>query len=320
MRKNTISIILLSFLSVCLQGFAQEYLPIPDSNAKWIMVNGDGWGGDDYTDLELADFKDDTLINSLEYIKITQRYLGGGGYYVGAFRNGDPGKAYYVPRDSINEYTLFDFTANTGDTVENVAYHFEGWGGEFDDVYDFIVDSTGYVQCGPYNLKYLYLHTDAVFPPEVEGPLIWVEKIGCLQGGIFNSMSHVFLSNHIWCMHYNDTVYYHGTPWGIGYFVYLNDSCVNPQHVNIPENNLYDISFSPNPFHNALHIVGLPQLPDMKLSIYDLSGKKLFQKGLSLEDNSRLIITDLKIKPGIFIAVVTSGKETLFTEKLIKKQ
>jgi hypothetical protein len=321
MKQIYVTVILFAFFSVNLQGIAQSYLPIPDSNAKWIMENGDGWGGNDYTDLELADFKDDTLINSMEYIKITLRFYSGAGYYAGAFRNGNPGKVYYMPIDSINEYVLFDFTANTGDTVTNVAYHMEGWGGDFVDAYNFIVDSTGYVQCGPYNLKFLFLHTDADFPAWVEPPLIWVEKIGCLHGGIFNSMLNTWLFNNIWCMHNNDTVYYHGSVWPpLNGISYVNDSCINPQHVNVKENNLSSISFTPNPIQNILYIDGLPQLPDMKLSIYNLSGKEVYQKNLSKEDNSQWIITDLMIKPGLYLAIITSKKETLCIKKLIKKQ
>ena len=64
----------IAMLAICaainLQVTAQGYLPLPDSNAKWIMVNGDGFGADDYTDIFLAPYKDDTIINSLGYIKI----------------------------------------------------------------------------------------------------------------------------------------------------------------------------------------------------------------------------------------------------------
>jgi len=320
MKKNELTIILLAFFSVNLQGLAQSYFPLPDSNAKWIMENGDGWGGNDYTDLELATYKDDTLINSLEYIKITNCHYSGESHYAGAFRNGDPGKVYYVPKDSINEFVLFDFTVNTGDTVNNVAYHLEGWGGEFDDIYDFIVDSTGYVQCGPYNLKYLYLHTDAAFPAWVLPPLIWVEKIGSINGGIFNSMTNTWLLNNIWCMYYNDTVYYQGSFWPpLNGISYLNDSCINPQHVNIRENEINTIVFTPNPFTSTLYIGGLPELNDMKLSIYDLAGLKIYHLPISNESNSQLIITDLKLKPGLYLAIITTKKETLCIKKLIKR-
>lgn len=320
MKQMQIIFILLVFTVANLQVRAQEYLPLPDSNAKWIMVNGDGWGGEDYTDLVLANFKDDTVINSLDYIKITTRYYTGQGHYAGAFRNGEPGKIYYVPASSIEEYILFDFTANAGDTVNNVAYHSEGWGGEFVGAYNFIVDSTGYLQCGPYTLKYLYLHTDAVFPPWIEGPLIWIEKIGCPFGGIFNSMTNVFLNNNIWCMYSNDTIYYQGPWWpplnGINC---INDSCVNPQSVNIQINSMSEVTFTPNPFDKYVCIDGLPQLPGMKLSIYDMSGMEIYQKIIYKENNSQLIITDLKLKPGVCIAVITTKKEKLCVKKLIIK-
>ncbi len=320
LRQIKSTIILLAFITVNLQGITQSYLPFPDSNATWIMENGDGFGGNDYTDLVLANYKDDTLINSLEYIKITNRHYSGEGHYAGAFRNGEPGKTYYVPGNSINEYTLFDFTANAGDTVENVAYHMEGWGGEFEGAYDFIVDSTGYVQCGPYNLKYLYLHADTVFPPWVEDPLIWIEKIGCPFGGIFNSMMNTWLFNNIWCMHHNDTIYYLGECWpplnGINY---TNDSCINPHHVNIQEYKSYDISFTPNPFHDVLYIDGLPRLPEMKLSICDLSGMEIYNNTISNESNSQLIITNLKLKPGLYLAIITTKQEKLCIKKLIKR-
>jgi len=80
-----------------------------------------------------------------------------------------------------------------------------------------------------------------------------------------------------------------------------------------------EVTFAPNPFDNYLCIDGLPQLPDMKLSIYDLSGVEIYQKIISKENNSQLNITDLRLKPGVCIAVITTKKEKLCVKKLIIK-
>jgi len=80
-----------------------------------------------------------------------------------------------------------------------------------------------------------------------------------------------------------------------------------------------EVTFTPNPFDNYVCIDGLPQLPGMKLSIYDLSGVEIYKKIISKENSSQLMITDLKLKPGVYFAVISTKKEKLLVKKLLKK-
>ena len=76
---------------------AQQYQPIPDSNAAWIIEQDDGFGGLYYHRFSLSPYSDDTVINSKIYTKIYFRFDTSEEQYVGAFRNATDGISYYVP-------------------------------------------------------------------------------------------------------------------------------------------------------------------------------------------------------------------------------
>ena len=110
---------------------AQEYFPMPDSNAIWRT----NWSNSTCTNLGLPMSQyqylltGDTIISSKEYIKIARTgfispYCPPYSYgrpqtgYQGAYRNDIAGKkVYYVFPDSTNEVLLYDFSLTAGDTV-----------------------------------------------------------------------------------------------------------------------------------------------------------------------------------------------------------
>lgn len=120
MKKHILIITL--FISVFnLNGQTNVYHPFPYSNAQW-RVNGSYWDCNPLCDLYQYTTGADTLISNHMYTQIIQS----GKYqltywdsiYRGALRNDTLNKkVYFVDRDSTNEWLLYDFSLNIGDTV-----------------------------------------------------------------------------------------------------------------------------------------------------------------------------------------------------------
>jgi len=123
--------------------YAQGYMPLPDSNAHWIVNSYDSDFSFYYL-YGLSSHANDTIINSISYTKLYS-YLNWGsdrrldpkndmfpanherinklGFlinrvdstYVGAFRNAPGGKTFFIPNTDMKfqeEVLLHDFSAN----------------------------------------------------------------------------------------------------------------------------------------------------------------------------------------------------------------
>jgi Secretion system C-terminal sorting domain len=112
---------------------AQTYLPFPDSAATWVNTYYNVVPiGPTYQNV-LVDVINyctdgDTSINSLTYTKIK---ICPENIYHAAIRD-DNGKVYVVPKDSTQEFLLYDFTVSLGDTIYNVYYESFGSGGYYE--------------------------------------------------------------------------------------------------------------------------------------------------------------------------------------------
>lgn len=97
----------------------------PDSNATW--VNTYYHVSSQYPSLQSVDYycmgTADTVINSVQYSRVDDCLNG----YRGAMREAN-GKVFYVPKDSAQEFLVYDFTAQVNDTIRNVYTEY-GWGG-----------------------------------------------------------------------------------------------------------------------------------------------------------------------------------------------
>src|ERR1700749_3933875 len=119
--KHKKIILLISSLFFIHNSFAQPYQPFPDSNAVWTIGVYDVFGTfySNYT-YRMASANTDTTISSINYKKIFYFDSSGISLYKGALRQATTRKVFFVPKDSLNENLLYDFSANIGDTVKNV--------------------------------------------------------------------------------------------------------------------------------------------------------------------------------------------------------
>jgi len=320
--KNLISIVFI-FLFTLGTIQSQNYYMLPDSNATWIVqsVNSNGWGYWGYN------IGTDTIIDSISYN--TVYYGTSANYYLGAYRNDVNGKIYYRPAfpsaDSV-EYLLFDFSANTGDTIRGVAMHMIGI---FVGIYDLFVDSTGYTESNPYSFKYLYLSPIPPFPPQYANgnPVVWVEMIGCLNGGVFNEYLCGLDMITLRCMSVNDTTMYFNPSCNCFFtegitIVYEQGTCVLPPvHIEESLSNNPIISAYPNPFTTSTTIkYEITEPSHVQITIYNAIGESIQEPVNRLMPQGKHTFTwsAERLPEGLYYAVLRS-EEGMSVVKMIKQ-
>lgn len=127
--------------------FAQQYVPMPDSNAVWkewwcfLMTPPEIVYTNHYVN-------GDTVINSQSYIKVySDGYYHSGwtGMYDGAIRNDTAAKlVYLVPRDSSNEVVLYDFNLVVGQIFPMTWFNQNNYTPETVDVIDSVPVGTSW--------------------------------------------------------------------------------------------------------------------------------------------------------------------------------
>ncbi len=320
--NNKIIIPALIIIFLCqLYVIGQPYQPIPDSNATWIIQEGDGYGGHYFNKFSLSPTKNDTIIDSITYTKLFHKFENGNTRYHGAFRNGENGKSYWLQKNSQEEYLLRDFTKNTGDTIKNVSYEFL-W--TLTWVLDFYVESVEYVTNGPYTFKVMYLRTvveDTIPNVDPDDVLVWMEKIGSFGGGILNSRMAALGAHRLYCMQYNDTIYYDSYLWWFRPEDITYDSGICPYPVGVNEQDLDKtrLLITPNPFDNQITLHNLPPNYAIELSIFDQLGQLVFNKELIKGRPIQKIKIWPSLHPGFYILKIQSANKLLFTQKIIKR-
>ena len=285
---------------------AQNYLALPDSNATWIIMSTDGFGG--YVDqvFSLSFNKQETSINSKTYTIFPNE---------GFFRNDSLGRTYFIPQDSTQEYILQDLSKNAGDSIYNVICS-TSFPSKI--AYNFYVDSVNHINIGPYSLKRMYL-TNGSVSHDCNGwkQLVWIEKVGSLTGGFFNlEPCYLGAPGGTWlaCMSYNDTTYYTNFTGFYEYPQYSYGSCHSVIGISELQNKT-TITLSPNPNNGNFTITNNnPQLKT--IHIYNVLGEEV--KKELIMDNGKLIMDVSNLPSGIYLVKVSSEKEVL-TKRMVKE-
>ncbi|MGD0711912.1 MAG: T9SS type A sorting domain-containing protein [Bacteroidales bacterium] len=244
MKKLILFIIAL--LAFIMNTKAQHYYTIPDSNVYWGILTDNGYSGTTYSLDGTDSILNDTIINSRSYTKLFSIQDVHLKMYGGAFRSDTDGLTYFVPMDSTKEFLISDFSKNVGDSVYNV--YFATYTGVI--ITNFYVDSVNYIMTGPYLLKRMYLTYNAFLPPpnNPQGPLIWIEKVGCPFGGFFNNLYEPLGGAWLHCMSYDDTTYYNNG-WGgnVNDPIYTQGYCADLTGLKNKNQNPSTIDIFPNP-------------------------------------------------------------------------
>jgi len=317
-RNAKLSLVFIFTVLSFLNTNGQQYQPLPDSNASWIIQQDNGFGGFYFHKFFLSLNLDDTIINEQQYNKLFFRFDTGDPHYYGAFRNDVNGKAYFIKGGSIEEFLLRDLTKNIGDTIKNVCYEydFDTW------VLDFVVDSVEFVSAGPYSNKVMHLSTvveDTIpYVDEEVSPLTWIEGVGCFAGGIVNSHRGYLSIKRLFCMQNNDSIFYNSSLWFYipEDIVYEFGECEDP--VGIEKTNKSELEVYPNPFSDKLTICNIPDSPKLSVCVFNTLGQKVYHKQIQTYGVITIEI-DNDLESGVYLLQLTTDNGLIAAKKLIKK-
>ena len=201
----------------------------------------------------------DTNINTYNYVKIIQSYdtianMNQDTYW-GCYREDNNKMVYFLPKDSINEVLLYDFSKSDGDTIYINEYDYWGY-----NIIPYIIDQVDSVLIEGNYRKIFYFNP--VFSFYSEFP--WIEGIGSMAGILYSFYPYTI--GGWWelnCLTYN------------GNFVYQNPEswltdCFTITGFDNHRNNEANVLVYPNPategqitfeFENIEHITPLSVPP-----------------------------------------------------------
>ena len=278
---------------------SQEYLPLPETNSKWINTHSIlEWNPTPHfviTDIvNYCTQGIDTTINELTYFIIDT--CDGG--YKGALRN-DNGKVWFIPKNLQTEFLLYDFTAVPGDTISDV--YIEGFFGYY-ELYDLYVESNA---------------VDSILIGETYRKRInfevgyWIEGIGNTQGLFLEPWPNVSdYSVDLYCMSENDTTLY--PEFSIG-------ECESPVGINENENDNLQTTIYPNPFKDKffVELQGLISKLNMRnMKILNSVGQQI--NPVYHVESDRINIEMGRFPAGIYLVILTID-EKVYCRKLIKE-
>jgi hypothetical protein len=171
---------------------SQNYVPFPNSGAVWVNTLYTMATPPPMPTFTLSQVEsfcvngEDTVINTISYTKVRWCLNAN---YKGALRD-IGGKVMFVPKDSVQEHLLYDFTLNAGDTAYDV---YGNWA--YDDLVVWVVDSVLIDNTYRKRMQMDWGH--------------WIEGIGN-TAGLFCE-NHPNVSQYYWelnCMSQNDTSLY----------------------------------------------------------------------------------------------------------------
>ena len=156
---------------------------LPSLCDEWNVLEHLAAIGPDYESFSTLHFRltTDTIINATRYVKLEQD-----GIYKGAMREGTNADIYYVPNHSTNEYLLYAFNAQVGDSLENL------WFGA-NEIDRFIIKSATVVNIESttprkftigFEWQSIYSYAATNDTSEIMyAELVWLEGVGFQSGG-----------------------------------------------------------------------------------------------------------------------------------------
>lgn len=275
---------------------------------SWNVLNNSNCNAEDTSDTGILSYytSSETIINELRYgiLWLETKDSTDNNLIVGALREYGK-KIYYrdlsIPADESNEeYLLYDFSVQKGDTIMHDAL------GNF---YSVVLDIDSVIIQGDnmYRKKY------TVKSNNYSDLNYIIEGIGSVKKGL---LDHI--SNNPTCENsFGEFICYKEN----GIMKYLSPSfsdCMAgtlltgiTQHFNEADFEIY-----PNPFIKEIHIKNNVNQQDLTFKLIDIHGKTLIEKKIS-DDK---FIVGLNISSGLYNAlIVHKNGEVLFIKKVIKK-
>jgi hypothetical protein len=269
---------------------SQNYIAIPDSGAKWINHNFIYPPNTPQSFYYIYTTNGtDTTINSINYFKLIWNT---NDPYYGAMRN-DSGKVFILPKDSLNEYLAYDFTANVGDTIFNV-YKDAGAYTLYSGIENVVIEYLSTVDLGDGILRKQL---------QTQNGKLWIEGIGSTYG-LFSEDS-LNVSNYgsaLSCFSIGNTSLYP---------TYANVVCEMGVGLSSINENRNLLAY-PNPT-NAIFMIETKQ--DIKqFCVYDALLRKI-EIPIQLTKNKLILNTESLMNGHYFVEILTANER--FMQKMI---
>ncbi len=318
MKKNIITFVFIS--SLILYTSAQNYVPFPDSNAIWSEWHRPPvFSGDNPYYYRNGITNKDTIINAKTYHQIfysltDSLFINPAMYsYIGGIREYNK-QVFFIPKDSLNEYLIYDFSKGIGDTIlyNYSKFAFLNYGiGLMDTIIIADIDSVLLIN-GSYR-KIFYL-TDVWETPE-NCFSYWIEGIGSNMGLLWpvGSLPTNGVNNMLGCFQQNNNEIY-----------FINNSNLHsfpncfPISLNVskyPDDN--QIMIFPNPVKDYFNIK-MSEGNDItikEIMITDIFGQVIYKRAFN---NITSTTVDCRnFNTGLYLLCVTSALYVNITLKLI---
>ncbi len=246
----------------------------------------------------------DTTIGVLVYNKVFDNWNG----FIGGLREDTTlQQVYYYPKDSLQEYLLYDFSKQVGDTIRNIFVTAEFGSDRW--LYHAVVNAVDSIQLN--NIYYYKYTLDPYYSnqvnPQVLTQVIYYERFGG-NFGLLGTIPYLSISTseRVRCMGVNDTSYMQNSMP-----VFSPQSCSFILDVPAIETN--ELSVFPNCVTDHLELKGFSATGAYTAEMYNSLGTCVLKRNIT---NRLDGLGDLP--SGIYVLYI-SGNETNYTHRIIKQ-
>lgn len=241
---------------------AQSSVEWPHNSARWEVHYYDDFG---------QPLMDQVYTLGLDVVIGAHSYQPVGGFYV---RGDSAGKVYVFDQDSMQEYLLYDFNMQMGDTVKYF------WSDTL------VVEYVGPVTVSDGSVRNAY---DLYYPGMSGYGYHLIEGIGCLTHP-FSPVPEPIVSgsSYLRCFFRNNHI------------VYTISTCVTDASLPLETN---EVTVLPNPVRDRLQLKGLGPIENANFQFWNANGKACSFPGLGEGE------WDLReAAPGLYVLQVSQGK------------
>lgn len=280
MRK--ILLLYSTLLTLYAHGQASVYRPFPTNYGKWVYQYYDEFHNptSQYTQYTL---NGDTTLAGINYKK-TFVYSN----YVGALRENNK-KIYFVPDTSSNEYVLYNFNLNLGDTI------IHPYGGAVCSNDTVIIQQVDSVLLSDGYHRQCHLSSNA----------IWIEGVG--------SLFYLLNPCNVFCVSANDLLQCVISDLSFTYPSIIGSCTVSVSELISSSNN---ISAYPNPANDFINvrIEGIKDFKNYTITIADILGRIVSKEKIT---QNPIELNNSTLPNGIYLLKINDGSSTLLNKKII---
>ncbi|MFN3557589.1 MAG: T9SS type A sorting domain-containing protein [Bacteroidales bacterium] len=308
MNGKTITVILSIFM-IMLQGLsAQDYLPMLEANKTWSVSD------------EKYILLGDTLINETEFHKVyfqkkLEEFEGDSLAYICALREDtETGKVWMVWSDQQEEYLLYDFDVEPGQTINVYPAEYNVFNNPafFPFAQEFTIEEVLWLEIEGVQRKVIRQSSEYGSAHGTTYNEIWIEGLGSTSGLLYAGITSLLIMDiaypDLLCVHLEDELLFQSSVHPSG--------CYNVPATHIARQNLptYAIHSYPNPFTHQFQLK--VEAGVLRFYIYNAAGVLVY-KAETEEGTTILTIPAHDWPKGIYI-IKAEAADRYYTGKTVK--